>query len=56
MTVARIEEILSDPTPLRPHYLVQKNPPNDLVMSQFNPVHTLTPYLRKIVFIQIAKL
>ena len=45
MTVARKEEILSDPTPLRPHYLVQ---PNDLVMIQFNPVHTLTSYVRRI--------
>jgi hypothetical protein len=55
MTFAQIEEIFSDPIPSRPHYLVQKNPPNDLAMSQFNPVHTLTPYLRKILFIHIEQ-
>jgi len=55
MTFAQIEERLSYPTSLWPHYLVQKNPPNDLVMSQFNPVHTLTPYLGKTLFIPVAQ-
>jgi hypothetical protein len=32
MTFVQIEKLLSGPAPLKPHYLVQKNPPNDLVM------------------------
>jgi hypothetical protein len=42
LIVAEKEEMISQPRHPRPYYLVQKNPPNDFVVSQLNPARTHT--------------